>query len=125
MRFAVLFHQVPAASSEHDHFDLLLEHDGALLTWRLASEPFLDDQRCPAVELPPHRLAYLTHEGPVSGNRGTVKRVAGGEFEWIDSPGANAKPLRATLKAAEIWELTLTPPSGAAADWVVEWHRLR
>jgi hypothetical protein len=26
-----------------------------------------------------HRAIYLTYEGPISGNRGEVKRVAGGE----------------------------------------------
>jgi hypothetical protein len=30
-----------------------------------------------------HRLAYLDYEGEVSDNRGTVTRVAAGEFELI------------------------------------------
>lgn len=33
--------------------------------------------------LPDHRAAYLSYEGPVSGNRGEVARVASGECEIV------------------------------------------
>lgn len=70
---------------EHDwhgvHYDLMLEQDGVLKTWRL-SEP-LGEQVQDAAELPDHRVTYLDYEGPVSGGRGTVKRVARGTFERI------------------------------------------
>lgn len=125
MRFAVLLHQVPASSHESDHFDLLLEDDGTLLTWRLPVEPLLENNRCLANKLPDHRLVYLTYEGSISGNRGTVTRVAEGELEWEYFPKDFSQPLRATLKAAEVWALILTPPTEPTADWVVEWHRLR
>lgn len=125
MQFAVLLHQPPEHSTESEHFDLLLEHDGALLTWRLPIEPLLEDGRCFAIPLPTHRLVYLTYEGPISGNRGTVKRVAAGELEWTGLPGNHSGLLRATLKAAEDWALTMTPPADNVSDWVVEWHRLR
>jgi hypothetical protein len=125
MQFAVLLHQPPKDSTESDHFDLLLEHNGSLLTWRLPIEPLLEESRCYATELPPHRLVYLTYEGPISGDRGTVKRVAAGELEWTNLPGNHSGPLLVTLKGSEVWALTLTPPANNASDWVVEWHRLR
>lgn len=40
-----------------------------------------------AERLPDHRTAYLEYEGPVSGNRGEVARVAWGECEIaLDGP---------------------------------------
>jgi hypothetical protein len=33
--------------------------------------------------LPPHRKEYLTYEGPISGGRGSVQRVATGLLTWI------------------------------------------
>lgn len=125
MRFAVLLHQPPIDSAESVHYDLLLEHNGSLLTWRLPIEPLLEENRCQAKELPPHRLVYLTYEGPISGNRGTVKRVASGALEWAKLPGSQSGPLNATLKTSEVWALTLMPTAHETSDWVVEWHRLR
>lgn len=125
MRFAVLLHQPPLDSTDRVHFDLLLEHNGSLLTWRLPIEPLLEENRCQAKELSPHRLVYLTYEGPISGNRGTVKRVASGELAWTNLPGNQSGPLHATLKTSDVWTLTLMPPAQQASDWVVEWHRLR
>jgi DNA polymerase Ligase (LigD) len=72
--FVILEHDHP-----HLHWDFLLEHQGALRSWRLAAPPE-DGKRTPATPLPDHRLAYLDYEGPVSGNRGTVKRWDRGEF---------------------------------------------
>ena len=37
--------------------------------------------RCVATRLPDHRLAYLEYEGPVSGNRGVVRRIDSGKYE--------------------------------------------
>jgi len=62
-----------------DHFDLMIEPaPGAerLLTWRSAAWPLADGAALTA--LGSHRRAYLEYEGPVSGGRGTVSRVAEG-----------------------------------------------
>ncbi len=68
---------------EHDwngvHYDLMLEHGQTLTTWRLESP--LREGVQPAIRLPDHRTAYLDYEGKVSGNRGSVRRVAEGEYE--------------------------------------------
>src|SRR5688572_30170905 len=69
---------------EHDHpvlhWDLMLEAEGILQTWRLAQPP-APGTSIEATALGDHRIAYLDYEGPVSGNRGNVKRWDGGEFE--------------------------------------------
>lgn len=73
-RFVILEHDHPLL-----HWDLMLEADGVLQTWRLAQAPELR-REIDAVALGDHRLAYLDYEGPVSGNRGAVQRWDAGEF---------------------------------------------
>lgn len=82
LRFVVLRHTLPPGSPRTSHFDLMLENDGVLRTW--ACEEFPKPGQCVAAEqLPDHRLAYLDYEGPISGDRGEITRVAAGEFEPI------------------------------------------
>jgi hypothetical protein len=102
---------------EHDHpflhWDLMLEMGAALRTWRLAV-PLSSSSIIAAEPLGDHRLAYLDYEGPVSGNRGTVKRWDRGDFEMI-SDSENQLVLRlcgrrfngiATLRRTGMnWEL--------------------
>ncbi len=65
------------------HWDLMLESQGMLLTWRLMSEPAVGEVVA-AEQLPDHRIQYLDYEGPVSGDRGTVTQFEAGRFERID-----------------------------------------
>ncbi len=75
-RFVVLDHDWP-----HPHRDLLLERDGVLTAWRLP--PAFDfTSPVPAEPNSDHRLAYLDYVGPVSGNRGHVRRWDAGELVW-------------------------------------------
>ncbi len=86
-RFVILTHDHPFL-----HWDLMLEDAGILRTWRLLSSP--DSARniaggkittkiIRAEQLPDHRLFYLDYEGPVSNNRGIVKRFDAGEYRYI------------------------------------------
>jgi len=77
-RFALLEHDHPSA-----HLDLLLEDGGVLLAWRLGALP-PDGGSVPAVRNFDHRLVYLDYEGPVSGGRGSVRRLDGGELVWLE-----------------------------------------
>jgi hypothetical protein len=87
-RFAILRHDHPSL-----HWDLLLEAGLVATTWRLLRPP-LDRELLAAELLPDHRLLYLEYEGPVSGNRGCVRRVAGGQFrETRLSPSADRESL--------------------------------
>jgi hypothetical protein len=64
----------------------MLERGDVLLTWQLLREPTGPESLpIPARAIGDHRKAYLTYEGPVSRNRGVVRRVDAGtvEFEEI------------------------------------------
>ena len=71
-RFVILHHVVAGG----EHWDLMLEHGGNLLTWQLAREPIdATSLPIPAKRIADHRSAYLEYEGPISGGRGQVVRV--------------------------------------------------
>lgn len=101
LRFVLLRHDCPADYRDGPHWDLMLERpdtaeEHRLATWSLLalpagwSEPQASDQEpasktIKATKLPDHRAHYLAYEGPVSGNRGSVARVAGGRVEWLEA----------------------------------------
>lgn len=79
MRYAVLRHDHPQL-----HWDLLLESGTACRTWRILELP---EGRGPwRVEpIADHRSYYLTYEGPVSGNRGSVEQWDAGQLVWVSA----------------------------------------
>jgi len=81
-RFVVLWHETPAGYPRGSHFDLMLEQGEALRTWALENFP-APGESVIAERLPDHRLAYLQYEGEVQGERGTVRRVDAGEYEYL------------------------------------------
>lgn len=84
-RFVILEHDHPEL-----HWDLMLEGSGVLRTWRLCTAP----EGGGAVRASPsfdHRLFYLDYEGPVSGNRGRVKRWDAGTFSLEEDTGEHVR----------------------------------
>lgn len=81
-RYAILTHDFPFL-----HWDFLLEEGESCRTWRLLSAPDSNGEII-AERLPDHRLLYLTYEGPVSGNRGSVSLWDTGTYE-SNTSGAN------------------------------------
>ncbi len=81
MRFVVQSH----SDATGGHYDLMLEDGAALATWRIDRLPvdIAPGQAIDAVELPAHRLAYLSYEGPISSGRGEVKIALAGEYETL------------------------------------------
>jgi hypothetical protein len=75
-RFVILEHDHPAL-----HWDLMLEADDVLQTWRLANPPEMESDPIYTTALGDHRIVYLEYEGPVSGNRGAVRRWDAGLFD--------------------------------------------
>lgn len=79
----VLRHETP---DRGHHFDWLLAPDDRpetlLLTFRVPRNPAAsaEDDSLDAARLPDHRRLYLDYEGPISGNRGHVTRVARGRW---------------------------------------------
>ncbi len=81
-RFVILHHR----QDPGEHWDLMLESGEVLLTWQLLKDPTGDRPfPIPARRIGDHRRAYLTYEGPLSGNRGTVRRVDHGTFEFVEA----------------------------------------
>ncbi|MEM9941686.1 MAG: DNA polymerase ligase N-terminal domain-containing protein [Planctomycetota bacterium] len=83
-RFVILFHQFPLDHDRQDHWDLMLEKEGQLVTWMLMDPP-RSGSKIRATLLPDHRIDYLSYEGPISGGRGDVTRVIQGVYEPISS----------------------------------------
>lgn len=84
-RFAVLEHDWPTL-----HWDFLLESGPVLRAWRLLAEPVMG-KVIPAEANFDHRPLYLDYEGPVSGNRGCVRRWDAGEFDWLCDDGSRVE----------------------------------
>jgi hypothetical protein len=81
----------------------MLEADESLLTWELRELPTAwggtGAAAIDATRLPNHRLAYLDYEGPVSGDRGSVRCVVEGTFEMLEQ---SEQRIRATLDSPTI-----------------------
>lgn len=103
-RYVILHHR----TRDGEHWDLMLEHGGVLLTWQLPRQPCSgDDLPLPARHIGDHRLAYLEYEGPVSGDRGTVKRVDSGVLLDLLLPAGRASFRLAGGRFAGAFELVL------------------
>ena len=74
-RFVILEHRWDGV-----HWDVMLESGDALRTWAVDA-PIASGVLLPARALADHRLAYLDYEGPISGDRGTVRRLDRGTYE--------------------------------------------
>jgi hypothetical protein len=87
LRYVVLHHE----GFGNPHLDLMFESSpGSLLkTWRCPEFPIHAGHEL--TELSEHRRDYLTYEGAVSGNRGTVRRVLEGALEWTEAKGSPAQ----------------------------------
>ena len=86
-RFVVLHHLTPPNAPRGSHWDLMLERDGVLETWSLGEPPAPESSQV-ACKLGDHRVHYLDYEGPVSGNRGAVKRWDWGRYRLNETgPG--------------------------------------
>lgn len=76
--WVILKHVIPNSDeTENFHYDFLLETEEAFLTWRFLSF------NLPAQQIPDHRLAFRDYEGPISNNRGFVRRLKRGNLEWV------------------------------------------
>lgn len=109
-RFVVLRHEGVA----EPHFDLLIESrpEGLLETWRSLVWPI--DEKTPLVHLPPHRRVYLDYEGPISNDRGSVRRVESGRCAVeVDSNGRWIIEARSDRR-----EFSLMLAPAGEPDWI-------
>lgn len=94
LRFVVLTHDYPDW-----HWDFMLESEGALRTWRLDQDPSLTIP-IQATPLSDHRLSYLDYEGPVSGQRGEVRRWDQGQYEMLSEADGD---LAVVVHGTRLW----------------------
>jgi hypothetical protein len=111
-RFVILEHDHPTL-----HWDLMLEVGERLRTWRLATAP--DSAKViPAEAIGDHRLLYLEYEGPVSGNRGRVRRWEAGNYITEEE---SADRLTVTLAGDRVRGKAVLR-KGNGVDWSFEWQ---
>lgn len=84
-RFVILEHLPPEqgctskSRTTEKHFDFMLESDeGILITFEILKLPASSGTTINATQIADHQLKYLTYEGGVSDNRGSVTRVGHG-----------------------------------------------
>lgn len=104
MRFVVLHHK--NWPDHADHYDLMLQFregegddDRCLKTFSTGSDEF------PAAMLrliDDHRQAYLHFEGPLSEDRGSVRRADEGELTWTNPYTPASKDLRFSLAGKKL-----------------------
>ena len=101
-RFVLLRHECPDEFGTPSHWDFMLEADRVLMTWQLrrlpsswsaalqqravsspTTSPTTSPSTAPAIRLADHRLAYLDYEGPLSGDRGSVRCVDRGMYLMV------------------------------------------
>jgi|GEM_PF-632145 len=80
----LLRHDLPDGTHHHDWLIETTPGAEGLVSFRVGER--IDGLAAGAVfeaqAMAPHRAAYLTYEGPVSGGRGEVRRVATGQASW-------------------------------------------
>ena len=71
------------------HWDLMLEIDDALATWRIEADPLAISPvgRIEATRIHDHRKAYLDYAGEVSGQRGRVAPQDSGQLSVTSGDG--------------------------------------
>ncbi|MCA9245810.1 MAG: hypothetical protein KDA42_01815 [Planctomycetales bacterium] len=119
-RFVVLHHECPSDRPRPTHWDLLLEDNSVLLAWALNCEPAADKEIV-AEAIADHRREYLTYEGPVSGNRGSVRRWDAGEYDWLEK---SAEKLVIRVAGEHlVGRLEMVRTSDASQRWRLIWSR--
>jgi hypothetical protein len=79
LRFVIQHHRTKYG----EHWDLMLQSGPMLATWQLWRSPeTVGDGPIPATRIGDHRKAYLTYEGPLTGDRGTVEIFDRGTLKW-------------------------------------------
>jgi hypothetical protein len=115
LRYVILRHDgIP-----EPHFDLMFEQEERpeLTTFRSPAWPIVGPTH--VVKLADHRPAYLDYEGPISGERGHVKRVAAGTCQVFPHirhqytvkllEPAPPQLLRFEQSPADYWVATISP----------------
>jgi DNA polymerase Ligase (LigD) len=100
------------------HWDFMLESGDLLRTWAIDA-PVVAGQDLPARALGDHRPIYLEYEGPVSGNRGMVRRIDSGAYTAIVWTAEHVRVRVAGCQLVGVVELRSSgPESRKPASWI-------
>ncbi|MBK8914260.1 MAG: hypothetical protein IPM64_06595 [Phycisphaerales bacterium] len=119
LRYVLLEHDTRSGSAADAdpgvHWDLLIQRPDAesLWTWRLDRDP--RPEGCAQTErIADHRPLYLEYEGPISGGRGRVRRVAAGELRVTEATVGRLR-FAAVGGLAGAWEIEAPGAAGRLA----------
>ncbi len=111
--FVILEHKTP----DGPHWDLMLEHQDKLLTWRIEiPQSAKITQTTIAQQIQDHPIRFLDYEGPVQKNTASVARIDRGNCTILEKSEQNIRfvcegkilngPCRLTRNAGDQWTLT-------------------
>ena len=134
-RFVVLEHKLPPQLARPSHWDLLLEQPpewgGMLLTFEVSNPPAEWGSPTAVLKLPDHRPLYLDYEGPISGNRGSIKRVLEGNFRWLEKtdellslsfhPAPSSTSNNVDSMPQGVLKIRKNPADANLNQWEMEW----
>lgn len=123
-RWVLLQHTLPDRTA---HLDWMLERPpggdrGTLLSFRLriGTDP-LTAQRFVAERIGDHRREYLDYEGPVSGDRGEVRRIASGTCRVEPGPDPSLLHVEFSASSRRLLGRELQPRQAeVGGNWVFE-----
>ncbi len=81
-KFSIAAHTPGPKSIVPAHFDLFLQMDDSLLSWRMPEMASAQTNTIVCERTKPHRLSYLHYEGELSEGRGSVKILMQGEVDY-------------------------------------------
>ena len=94
----------------------MLQFEGGLRTWRLPPEFDLDSP-IPAEAIAKHRNEYLEYEGPLSGDRGQVRRWDSGAMVYEQIEDNRLVVLLVGHKLCGRFELKT---DGVTSQWILQ-----
>lgn len=129
-RWVVLLHRVPALSRvdlqdtslrdrqdtvgddtrarpRGDHYDVMFESTEGLETWAVMRLPDAIAQVAHRLDL--HRAVYLDYEGPISGDRGEVRRVDAGHYRLLSTEDSGTLRIETKSEAGVVSTWVLQP----------------
>ncbi len=106
-RFVILEHQTLTGV----HWDLMLENEGVLWTWRLDIPPSDIHHPVSAERIFDHPLKFLSYEGPVQNGTARVKRCDKGllQYRQITSSAIACQLNGNLLKGAFVLQMEKAP----------------
>ena len=117
MKFVIQKH---TKQNQPTHWDLMLQVNDTLQTYRLELPPEKLEQKNPALKISDHQLKFLTYEGPVNKGTGSIQIADHGTYELLKKNDESKKIQfnGNTLKGifilthieANDWELTRSEP---------------